>query len=256
MGGRKRQTVGYNYYLGWHMVLCHGPIDHISAIYSDEKQAWIGNWESGSIFINQPGLYGGEDKEGGIAGQFDLEQGGPAQGQNAYLVSKLGSDIPAYRQVCAIVARQIYVGTTTYLKKFAALASRIHVRQDGSEQWYDEKAAIGEVEIPVPISNPVPWNDLSSNFFNIGTGKATFGPYVSSNTYFKGYIDSVRVTKGMSISGKTTWTKSSTPSNLSVVVPGHLDWSVERTAPLWNVTLLAVTASFISVSPGSPLKFN
>ena len=29
-GGSKEVTVGYKYYVGMHMILCHGPVDNIS----------------------------------------------------------------------------------------------------------------------------------------------------------------------------------------------------------------------------------
>lgn len=41
-GGSKKQTIGYKYFLGMHMVLCHGPIDSISQIWVGEKHAWGG----------------------------------------------------------------------------------------------------------------------------------------------------------------------------------------------------------------------
>ena len=42
MGGSKKQTVGYRYFAGMHMVLCHGPIDALTEITVDEKQLWAG----------------------------------------------------------------------------------------------------------------------------------------------------------------------------------------------------------------------
>lgn len=141
-GSSKKVTVGYKYYLGMHMILCHGPVDRILRIRVDGKDAWLGDRNSGSIYVNNPDLFGGESREGGIQGTVDFEPGGPAQGQNSYLVSKLGSMVPAYRGVVGAVLRQVYIGLNPYLKKWAFRVQRIHLRQNGVAQWYYPKAEI------------------------------------------------------------------------------------------------------------------
>ncbi len=141
-GSSKKVTVGYEYYLGMHMILCHGPVDRILRIRVDGKDAWLGDRNSGSIYVNNPDLFGGESREGGIQGTVDFEPGGPAQGQNSYLVSKLGSMVPAYRGVVGAVLRQVYIGLNPYLKKWAFRVQRIHLRQNGVAQWYYPKAEI------------------------------------------------------------------------------------------------------------------
>lgn len=141
---RSKQTIGYYYYLGMHLVLCQGPIDAILVFLADDKVAFAGNWTTGDIVFFKQYLFGGDEKEGGIAGRFSLEQGGPTQTPHAYLVSKLAPNlVPAYRGVTAVIMQQVYVGTTTYLKKMSFLASRIHVRTtDGIAQWYDAKSQV------------------------------------------------------------------------------------------------------------------
>lgn len=149
-GGGKKTNSGYYYFLGWHMVLCQGPVDSIEKIISDDKLAWEGVNTGGPIVIYNLNLYGGPTKEGGLAGQFDVQMGEPTQTVNSYLNTVLaGNLVPAYRGVVGIVAHQVYVGTTTYLKKFGVVASRMHVRTtDGIEQWYDAKAELAGVNIP------------------------------------------------------------------------------------------------------------
>jgi len=140
--GGKKQTIGYKYYLGMHLGLCHGPIDAITRLRCDDRDAWFGENTGGSINVNAPELFGGEKREGGVSGVVDVEMGGPTQGQNSYLVSKLGSLIPAFRGIVGLVFRQAYLGNNPYLKQWAARGTRIHVRQDGIEQWYDDVAEI------------------------------------------------------------------------------------------------------------------
>ncbi len=148
MGSSKKQTVGYKYHLGMHQILCHGPVDKMTRFTIDEKIAWGGTATGGPISVNLPTLFGGEGREGGVVGTMDVEMGGPDQGQNSYLLSKLGSPLPSFRGVVGVVMRQMYLGNNPYLKKNSFRLQRVHVRQDGVEQWYDEKAAIPSIVIP------------------------------------------------------------------------------------------------------------
>ena len=41
MGGRrKKQTVGYRYRIGMHLVLCQGPVDAVQEIQIGDRSAW------------------------------------------------------------------------------------------------------------------------------------------------------------------------------------------------------------------------
>lgn len=143
MGGKsKSQTIGYKYFVGLHQILCHGPIDRILRLTVDDRIAWEGENTGTTITVNKPELFGGESREGGVSGNVDVEMGGPSQGQNAYLVSQLGSEVPGYRGVVGLVYNDFYWGNNPYLKPARARASRIDVRQNGIEQWYVDKANI------------------------------------------------------------------------------------------------------------------
>ena len=146
MGGKKKQTVGYRYFLGMHLALAHGPLEKIIGIYADEKEAWTGIVSGNEdIFIDKPNLFGGEDKEGGLRGTMSFAMGAPSQQQDPYLVSRTGDKfLPAYRGVSCAIAKGMYVGTTSYLKKLMFRVQRIRIRDDGSRQWYPEKCAIGD----------------------------------------------------------------------------------------------------------------
>lgn len=149
--GGKKVTVGYKYYLGAHMILCHGPVDAVTRIEVDGRTAWSGSSTGGQIYIDAPDLFGGEGREGGISGLVDIEMGGPSQPRNDYLQARLGSDIPAYRGVLGVVLRQVYVGLNPYLKRWGFWVRRINVRQNGIPQWYPERAAIGADMNPAHI---------------------------------------------------------------------------------------------------------
>lgn len=143
MGGKsKKQTVGYKYYLGMQLEVCAGPIDAITRLRVDDRDAWIGFATGGSINVDANTLFGGDGREGGVSGTIDVCMGRPDQTRNSYLMSKLGALIPAYRGVVGLVFRQCYLGNNPYLKTWSARGQRIQVRQDGLDQWYPSRAAI------------------------------------------------------------------------------------------------------------------
>lgn len=148
MGSGKggKVTVGYKYHLGMHLALCHGPIDAIKRIDFDGRTAWqafgCDEFSGGSITVDAEELFGGDGREGGVSGSIDIEMGGVGQEPNDYLVAQLGDEVPGYRGIVGAVFRQFYFGNNPYLKSVSFRTSRIHVRQDGIGQWYDEKAAI------------------------------------------------------------------------------------------------------------------
>lgn len=81
-------VVGYWYFAGMHLVLCHSA-DAITEVIVGERTAWTGNvTANGRISINKPELFGGKDREGGVVGGVDLMFGGPTQTPNDYLAAK------------------------------------------------------------------------------------------------------------------------------------------------------------------------
>jgi len=96
----------------------------------------------GRIRIDTPDLFGGESREGGIVGDVDVLMGGLTQGPNDYLAARMGGDVPAYRGLCSLVLRQVYLGINPYLKPWAIRVTRVLVGEAGSPQWYPDKAPI------------------------------------------------------------------------------------------------------------------
>jgi hypothetical protein len=162
-GSSKKQTIAYKYFLGMHMILCHGVIDYIRTIRVDDKPVWgdavcdryytqteiqehPARWEASDekISIDKPEIFGGDRREGGIVGDVDVENGSSTQGRNSYLQSILGSEIPSFRGVAGVVLNKVYLGLNPYLKKWNFRARRILKTTTGSDQWYDEKAVMKE----------------------------------------------------------------------------------------------------------------
>ena len=192
-GSSKKVTVGYKYYLGMHMILCHGPIDRIKWFKVDDRIAWQGNNRGGSVTVSAEGLFGGESREGGVSGQVDIEMGKPTQGRNSYLLSKVSADVPAYRGVVGAVLRHCYLGINPYLKKWAFRGQRIHVRQDGQAQWYDTKAEIGGDLVGITgrwqyqyAANALPVPAIPSGGWS-GPSRAPFGRIGPSSSFSPEY---------------------------------------------------------------------
>lgn len=143
-GSSKKQTVGYKYYLGAHIAICQGPVDNLSEIQVDRRQAWCGtaSVENGDtlITIDAPQLFGGDGREGGIEGNVDLLWGSSNQQKNQYLMDKLGVDIPAFRGVFSVVLNQVYVGNNPYLKPWGFRVQRISTPLSGEVAWLEEYA--------------------------------------------------------------------------------------------------------------------
>lgn len=181
----KKQTIGYKYFLGMHLILCHGPIDYLKRIYVDAKLAFQGSVGQSQIYITKKNLFGGEKREGGISGTLDVELGSSTQTKNDYLQSQLGNDIPAFRGVMGVVLRQMYLGNNPYLKRWSFRVQRVLVRQDGIAQWYPSKAPIPLVENPEGVYSLVEsFNDpLADNFILNGHIPASVFTIVSDPTF-------------------------------------------------------------------------
>lgn len=213
-GGGGEITVGYKYFLGIHMVLCHGPVDSIKKVIVDGKTAWSGNAIGGSITIAAEDLFGGEEREGGVSGTVDIMMGEATQAKNSYLQSKLGVSIPAFRGVVSAVLNQVYVGLNPYLKPWAFRAQRIHQTTDGSVQWYDAKAQIGTDMNPAHIIREC----LTNAQWGLG-----YGPGDIDDPSFTAAADKL-YTENMGIS--LLWDKSKDINDFIGVILSHIQGSL------------------------------
>lgn len=149
----KWQTVGHWYLRLFHFMLCKGPIDRVLAIRVGGAEAWIGNLaDSGTITVSKQNLFGGEDAEGGIDGDFEFMFGRGDQLPNTYLASNLAPEQSAYRGRASVVFKGGRWGTSPYFKSPSFFVSRILSGWDNDACWYPEKAEIYMGEAP-----PLPW---------------------------------------------------------------------------------------------------
>lgn len=102
-GGGSAKTQVTDYYMSIHMGICAGPVDAIEAIIIGEKEAWTGSAATETtLSVSKTDLFGGNKKEGGVAGDIYLTMGeGPEAGllMPSGLASRLGTtpdQCPAY----------------------------------------------------------------------------------------------------------------------------------------------------------------
>jgi len=151
-GDLSNVTIGYWYRIGWHQVLCHGPIDALLEVKVGERSAWSGSMGEGTISINQPALFGGERREGGVVGDLDVHFGGPAQAPNGYLGSTIGGIVPAFRRVVSVVFKGgRFAANNPNLKSVWYKVRRTLTGREGAAIWYQTKADISGAMNPAHI---------------------------------------------------------------------------------------------------------
>jgi len=174
MGKGSKPTIGYKYWMGLHIGICHGPINQFIRILAGDRTAWAGNvTSSDEISINAPDIFGGDRVEGGLYGAADLMFGEADQGPNDYLQVNEGIQQPAYRGLMTLVYRGGEVcSLNPYLKPWSFQVAR-NTAGWSTPVWYAEKAII-VVQVEADVyddsdftTNSGGWsNDPTSIYFN------------------------------------------------------------------------------------------
>ncbi|MBG4836077.1 phage tail protein [Pseudomonas aeruginosa] len=167
-GSSKKQTVGYRYRMGLHLVLCQGPVDAVQEIQMGDRTAWgdadraplASGHGLSSLSINKPTLFGGDEREGGVVGTIDVLSGHAGQGRNDYLMSRLGPAIPAFRGVLSLVARKIlFAANNPYIKPWAVRLRRFTAGWTG-EPWMPWNAEVRT------------WDEIEAREISVGMNPA------------------------------------------------------------------------------------
>lgn len=110
MGKKKKVISGYMYFLDVQFTLGH-EIDELVAITAADRVIWEGSvTQSQTLSVYQDQIFGGFDREGGMAGQIDVMFGGVNQSVNPFLktsmeMAGIGGPVPAYRGSCNLFFR-------------------------------------------------------------------------------------------------------------------------------------------------------
>lgn len=149
MGGKgsKKVTVGYRYSWDVQAGLGRGPVNEIVSIMADKKTVFAGTpgqiSSSTSVYIDKPGLFGGDDTggEGGIQGQLDIMMGEPDQVPPASLLKLLTGLIPGFRGVVTTFFSGLVSCYSASPKPWLYRVRRTTKGWDG-DVWYPQKATI------------------------------------------------------------------------------------------------------------------
>ncbi len=155
MGAGKKQTIGYRYYIGLHLVLCR-QADALLEIKMATKRAWRGALSYGRGSFNRPNLFGGDKREGGISGSFDFMQGGHTQPVNDYLAGILHELTSAYRGVVSIVFRRPYIVANS--ARLPNMSFKLLNISNIHKGWYADKAPINVTFSGKKTSIYIAWN--------------------------------------------------------------------------------------------------
>lgn len=156
-GGGIYQTVGYKYYWGQHLGLCHGKVT-LHKIWSEEREIWSGTNTGGNISIDNEALYGGEEQSGGLVASIKFYPGDNTHMQDSYLTQMLG-EVPGYRGVASLLwlgpsASPIPVLTTVWewVKASDDPNEASWIQEAHEVLIYKQSGYIGTSPTPRPIS--------------------------------------------------------------------------------------------------------
>lgn len=148
-GGGGEVTVGYRYFMGVQLAVCHGPVDNVRRIIIGEREAWSGTVGGNTtISINKPDLFGGDDREGGVVGDVDVMMGAPDQARNTYLATNQGANCPAYRGLLSLVFKRfMWSSGNPYFKAPWIEVTRIAEGWANDTVWNVDDATINTLDM-------------------------------------------------------------------------------------------------------------
>lgn len=170
--GAKKQTIGYHYIMTLLFGLCRGPINEIREIAVGDKTALGGNLCSplpGTI--NQPNLFGGEEKEGGIQGGYRIYMGQPDQVLDGAATVVVGSGpvkaaklrdlrtilpgkVSMLRGIVTFHFNGLISSMNPYPKEWAFRCRRTTAGWHTGAAWYQVKATIWMADGKIMAMNP------------------------------------------------------------------------------------------------------
>ena len=163
--GKSGQISGYMYSLAIHAGLCRGPVDTLVDIRSDGKIAWQGGvTETGQITIDEPYLYGGPQKEGGLNGTLLVYMGESTQTFSSYWKSMMGMQIPDFRGIVSTLWNGEICANNPYPKPWKYRVQRVLKGWYNDAPWYPERALIPIGGLLVEFEEgPTPGDQMNFN---------------------------------------------------------------------------------------------
>lgn len=122
---------GFRYKVGIQFAFCRGPVDKLLRIWIGDDLVFTGDVaHNGTLTINEPELFGGDDLgSGGVVGTLRFFSGTNNQSPSSYLddFQLEGGKTPAYRGTCYLAPSvdPIYIGNSTSIKPWKFELRRI-----------------------------------------------------------------------------------------------------------------------------------
>lgn len=149
-GGSTSQVTGYKYFMAVHFGLGRGPINSLLEIRVGDLPAWSEGLSTTDFFeINQPNLFGGEQKEGGIDGTAKLLLGADDQIVDSIITDNIEGDfpVPGWRGVSTVFFYGLISANNPYPKPWKFKVHRSTAGWD-TAVWHSELAVIPMTSSP------------------------------------------------------------------------------------------------------------
>lgn len=152
-GGSSSQVTGYKYFMSVHFGIGRGPVNELAEIRVGDITAWTGS----AIFsqfgtIDKPTLFGGDEKEGGIDGDFKLFMGESTQTIDSIITSNIegGFPVPGWRGVTTLFYYGLISSNNPYPKPWKFRVNRTTEGWDG-DVWHSELAMVPMQSSPLTL---------------------------------------------------------------------------------------------------------
>ena len=106
MSKKKPKKYWVDYLLSFHLGFCHGPVDELVAVKMKEKDILDGPMGAGAVVINKLDLFGGNEREGGVAGLMTFMNGHDEQVAPEALAVRVGRlpwTMPGFRGIASLL---------------------------------------------------------------------------------------------------------------------------------------------------------
>jgi hypothetical protein len=144
-GGGSKQIVGFRYIMAQHSGISRGPVNEFCEIRVGDLAVWTGGiTESGFDAINAPDAFGGDEKEGGIVGNFKIFMGEATQTIDSIIIDQIEGDqpVPGWRGVLSLFFYGQIGSNNPYPKSWKFRVRRTTKGWDDDDPWYADKALI------------------------------------------------------------------------------------------------------------------
>lgn len=102
--GKPKAPKVFDYLYSLDLAWCHGPVDSLNKLWVKDKSIFCGSLRGRrNICVDQPDLFGGDEKEGGVVGTVEFYPGTVDQISSAELArreDRTPEEYPGYRGIC------------------------------------------------------------------------------------------------------------------------------------------------------------